>query len=318
LWSGALAWAGAATALAVNLAVLLICAPGEEITPGNWGWGAAGWLAMLALWNRPLFELVVFIVVNALSMAAVMVARGTLDRQSFAAWLTVVVSSGSLQWGLSLVVRMLVVTSTQVVDRAAELSQDAVRRARERTIRATRARLAASIHADAHPLLCALSAGSPPEDEGVRHRCAVAAARIRRLVLQTRGSRNPLGDELSAAADIAASRGVVVDLDLHGELPVVPPADLQALTEAPLRALAVARQSARVTVAAFDGGVVVGVLSDADEAGVVQEGRIVGGDPAIDPPMAVRWEVRRFDSGRQTWIESSWTPTATPAQSPSP
>jgi len=302
LWSRTWAWNGAGLALALSLTVLLICPPGQEITPADWGWGSVGWLAMLALWHRPLSELILFVVANAVTMLAVLTARGTADRQTLAAWLTVVVSSGTLQWGLGLVARMLVVTSTEVSRRAEELSREDVRRARERTVRATRARLAASIHADAHPLVCRLAAGAPPEDEALRHRCAVSAARIRRLVLHTRGSRDPLADELGAAADIAASRGVVVDLDVHGQLPVLPPADLQALTEAPLRALAAARHCARVTVAAFDGRVVVGVLSDAGEIDA----------PAPDPAAAVRLDVHRIDSGRQTWIESSWAPSPSP------
>src|SRR6266540_2447655 len=99
-----------------------------------------------------------------------------------------------------------------------------------------------------------------------------------------------------AGADIAYSRGVLVDLQVVGQLPVLSVSVRRALTDAPLHALASAERQARVIVFGRSNEVAVSVLADAR-----------AGEPAqlptpLDPAVTVtvqEWE-------HWQWIEARW------------
>jgi len=289
------AWLWGTLGLALTAVVLLACRDGGLITPANWGWGSMGWFAVLVLWDRRLVDLAAFLAANALVMFAGLVARGATDRDTMAAYLMVVTGSVSLQLGFGAGARMLVATGDWVQERAAEQTAAAVERARADAVHTARLRLGRAIHRDTLPLLRRLARGGDPADPIVRHRAAVGAARLRRLLLETRGGAQPLTVELRTCADIAARTGAVVDLEVHGEVPALDERVRQALTEPALAVLAAARRRARVTVTAVDGEVVVSVVADATDVPV----------PRPDPGLGVT--VDRYDLGEGLWVESRWT-----------
>jgi len=296
-------WVGAAAAVAVSAGVALASPASALVTPTNWAWGSVGWLGVLVLWDRRLRDLAAFLAVNAAVTFAGMVARGVTDRRSMAIFLMVVVGSVTLQLGFGAGARLLTATGVQVARHADELTGTAVERARAEAAHDARLRLGRAVHADTLPLLRDLAAGADPADPGVRHRAAVGAARLRRLLLETRSGALPLTVELRSCADIAARTGAVVDLEAHGTVPPLDESVRRALTEPALAALAATRRRARVTVTAVDGEVVVSVISDAPDVDVPAR----GGPGSVGLPDTVT--VNRYPVEEGTWIETRWTRT---------
>jgi hypothetical protein len=260
----------------------------------NWAWGAAGWIALLVLWQSPVAATVEFVIANACVTTGVLAASGHADRVRLAMLLGVAYGTASLQ--LAMLAGARAVTNT--ARRAASL-----REARDRIeaagvaaeqAQSGRRRRYATARAAAEDLLSGLAGGTlDPTDEAVRTRCAVAAARLRRLVTETDDVPDPLLHALRAAADIAERSGAAVTLDLVGEVPDLPEEVRRALVDGPAGALAASRGTARVTVVSTGDDVSVAVLTDGATAVPV---------PAADP--AVHVTVEREDG--QLWIQARW------------
>jgi hypothetical protein len=155
----------------------------------------------------------------------------------------------------------------------------------------------AELSGSAVPLLEGLADGSlEPEDPGVQRRCAIEAARMRRLFAEVDEVANPLLHELSYCADIADRKGVVVELDARGQWPTPPLEVRRDLTEAALTALATAASWARVTV-----------VGDVDLVSV----NVVADCSAVDIPRPVTADVsvNEFSNEEMVWIEVRWQPT---------
>ncbi|MCP2259315.1 Signal transduction histidine kinase [Streptoalloteichus tenebrarius] len=128
------------------------------------------------------------------------------------------------------------------------------------------------------PLLRGLASGElDPGDETVRRRCAVEAARMRRLFAEDATVPDPLLHELRACIELAERTGITVLFAERGERPPVPKHVRLALTEPVVAALATAASSARVTVVGARDALTVSVVADAppesvtavDQAGVI-------------------------------------------------
>lgn len=287
----ALAWIQAVLALAVTAVVVAACPPSSVIAPANWGWGSAGWLAVLVLWARPARELVTFQALNALVMLAGMLAKGVSDRVSLASYLTVIASSVALQLGLSLGVKALARMVDQVGARSRELTGAEAARAAAQAVHTARVERSRAVHQDTIRLLAELAAGADPTRPAIRHRGSIAAARMRRLLAETADSEEPLLDELRACADIADRNGIVVELESHGRVPELSAQVRRALAEAPIAALTSAASYARVTVSGLEDEVIVSVVCDA---------------PAIELPISSGVTITRYKGGSEQWIDSRW------------
>ncbi|MEV5409814.1 hypothetical protein AB0K60_13365 [Thermopolyspora sp. NPDC052614] len=285
-------WGFAAAAPALDVIVVAACPPGEVLGPGDWPWGAIGWLGVLLFWwRRGPHELIVFLALNGAVMLTGMALNGVLDRISFARFLMVLVGSVTLQLGYSVAAH----AGASAARRAAELSAarakaDAARQVAEE-VHADRLNRYAQVRKAAAELLTALADGGDPADPALRRACATGAARLRRLIAETDDVPDPLVHALRACAYDAERRGVVVSLLPRGTVPDLPLDVRRALTEAPLEALSRARSEARVTIFGGDGEVAVSVVADADDFPVR---RIEG----------VR--ITEHREGDVLWIESRW------------
>jgi hypothetical protein len=130
----------------------------------------------------------------------------------------------------------------------------------------------------------------------VQRRCAIEAARMRRLFAETDDVPNPLVHELRHCVDVADRRGVVVELEIRGHWPVPPVGIRRDLTEAALAVLATAESWARVTVVGNADLVSVGVVGD---CGVV----------SVPRPTMPGVRIDTFSREEMLWIEVRWQPT---------
>jgi len=295
------AWAYAAITLALT-AVVAASAHGQLLTLPSWAWGAVGWLAVMLYWHRPVWHLVAFLAANAAVGLAVLVAAGTLDRVSIARYLMVVAGSTALQLGFAGGARALQAAADWTAAASAAQAEIHTERRAAGEVHRTRLRRFHALQQTAGHFLAGLADRSArPGDPAVQRRCAIEAARLRRLFLETDDLPDPLVDDIWACADVADRKGIVVDMAVVGDLPTVPADVRKALVEPAGELLAAARTRARITLAGLGDQVVVSVIADTDLTEVT----------ATD---TARVTVNCHREGDRLWVETRW---ADPSPSPS-
>jgi hypothetical protein len=287
------AWAVAVIVLAASTAAAA-ASPAGQMLAVNWAWGSAGWAGVLVLLRRRFSELACFLAAVALGILSVQLWDG-LHRTDLAGFLAVFAWSTGAQVAVAAGVRALDVAADQAA--AAARSEEA---ARERA--ATAEIISVARHArwlalqeSAVPLVAELAAGTAdPGDAQVRVRCAVQAARLRRLLAEGDEVPGPLVHELHASADVAERRGVAVEIETAGPLPQVPGPARRVITDTAIAILTAARTRARITLAAVSAGIAVSFVAD---TGVVVRLPAAGEGVAID----------QQQDGGTLWAEARWT-----------
>jgi hypothetical protein len=256
-------WPAAAVALAVSVATGLDLPSSDPLPFHNWAFGQIGWLGVLVLFDQPLAVLLTFITLHVLINGTILIIVDHADRHILAAFGLTTVATCSFE--------LAVGAASVALRRVAERAVAATRQKHDVLIRGA---VAASLHAGrrqrykelAHtvrPLLAGLADGTvDPTDPGAIRRCAIEAARMRRLFAETDDAEDSLLHELRACVDLAECRGVVVTLATSGHWPALPRDLRRALTDAPLSALAMAITQARVTVVGTPGVVTVSAFAD--------------------------------------------------------
>jgi hypothetical protein len=286
------AWTVAVIALAASTAAAA-ASPASQMLAVNWAWGSAGWIGVLVLFRRRFSELAWFLAAEALAILSVLAWDG-LTRADLAGFLAVLAWSTGAQVAVAAGVRAL--------DIAADHAAVAVRSeaaARERA--ATAQIIAAARHArwltlqeSAVPLIAELAAGTAdPGDAQVRIRCAVQAARLRRLMAEGDEVPGSLVHELHASADMAERRGIAVEIETAGPLPQVPGPARRVITDAAITILTAARSQARITLAAVTAGIAVSFVTDS--AAVV-----------LLPEAGEGVAIQQEQDGGMLWAEARW------------
>ena len=258
------AWGLCGVALVTSTIIAVTCPPGRMLET-DWAWGTAGWIGVLALLRRPLTELAGFLALEALATLGVLVGDDP-HRLALAGFITVLCASAGLQLATGVAARALDVTARQAADAATREAAASGRKVIADRLYAARRSRWLGLRRTLEPLLAGLAAGlADPGDHGVRSRCAVEAARLRRLFAESDDSPDPLVHELHASADVAQRRGVAVDVETVGVVPVMPPEIRRAITDIAIAALTAAVSRARITVSAADDEVAVSFVTDAPD-----------------------------------------------------
>ncbi|MGW4062641.1 hypothetical protein ACWEGE_30470 [Amycolatopsis sp. NPDC004747] len=292
-------WLVVALTLTISVAVA-VDADGEVVSFENWALGAVGWLGVLAGWGRSAAPLAVVLAGNGAASAAAMFLLTEPSLQDVAFLLTSLGGATALQVALAYGVR----TQRRIVDGAVEA---ATARAEVETQRlaagqahAARVRRHEFLQRTAAVVLAELADGTgDPADPAVQRRCAIEAARLRRLFLEADEVPDPLLHEVRACLDVAETRGVPVRMSVSGAVPPVPVGARRELIEPVVEVLSSARSHARVTISGGGGEVQVSVVADAATP------------PVPRPAGEVRVECQR--EGESLWVQTSWT-----GRSPSP
>jgi hypothetical protein len=286
------AWAVALVALAASTAAA-VASPAGEMLAVNWAWGSAGWICVLVLLRRRFVELAGFLAAEALAILGVQVWDG-LHRTELAGFLAVLAWSTGAQVAVAAGVRALDVAAGQAG--AAVQSEHAAREraATAEIIRAARHARWLALQESAVPLVAELAAGTAdPGDPEVRIRCAVQAARLRRLLAEGDEVPGSLVHELHASADIAERRGVAVVIETAGPLPQVPGPARRVITDTAIAILTAARSRTRITLAAVTAGIAVSFVAD---TGAIVE------LPAAGEGVIIEQE----QDGGMLWAEARW------------
>jgi len=286
------AWAIALIALAASTAAAA-ASPASQMLAVEWAWGSAGWIGVLVLLRRRFSELAWFLAAEAVAILFVQVHDG-LTRTDLAGFLALLAWSTGAQVAVAAGVRALDVAAGQAA--AATRSEHAAREraATAEIIRTARHARWLTLQESAVPLVAELAAGTAdPGDPQVRIRCAVQAARLRRLLAEGDEVPGSLVHELHASADVAERRGVAVDIETAGSLPPVPGPARRVITDAAIAILTVARSQTRITLATVAAGIAVSFVADT--------GAVVG-LPAASEGVAIEHQ----QDGGMFWAEARW------------
>jgi len=288
-WAVALIAVGASTAAAA-------ASPAAQMLAVNWAWGSAGWMGVLLLLRRRFTELVLFLACETAATFGVLVWDG-LSRSDLAGFLAVLAWSTGAQVAVAAGVKALDGAAGQAA--AAARSEDAAREraATAEIIRAARHARWLALQETAVPLVAELAAGTAdPGDSQVRVRCAIQAARLRRLLAEGDDVLGSLVHELHASADVAERRGVAVEIETAGPLPPVPGPVRRVITDAAIAIMTAALSQARITLATVTVGIAVSFV--ADTGAVVRlpaEGEGVAFEQQQDGSML--WAEARWNTG---------------------
>jgi hypothetical protein len=286
------AWTVAVIALAASTAAAA-ASPAGQMLAVNWAWGSAGWTGVLVLLRRRFTELAWFLAAEAGATLSVQVADG-LHRTDLAGFLAVLAWSTGAQVAVAAGVRALDAAAGQAA--AAARSENTAREqaATAEIIRTARHARWLALQESAAPLVAELAAGTAdPGDPQVRIRCAVQAARLRRLLAESDEVPGSLVHELHASADVAERRGVAVEIETAGLLPQVPGPARRVITDAAIAILTAARSQARITLATVTAGIAVSFVADTG-AGI----RL----PAVGEGVAIEQQ----QDGGMLWAEARW------------
>ncbi|MEV4756125.1 hypothetical protein AB0J86_13580 [Micromonospora sp. NPDC049559] len=268
LLAGALLLVDAAVFASVPAALLFDSA--------NFGWGTVGWFLLLVLWERRIAWLVAALTVNAVValVAVLLLADGSAaDLSRYAMY---VYGTATLPVFLAFAGAALRTLAASTAGTAAARARLEAERIAARRARADRRERLSMVSQTAGAVLAELADGrADPADPRVQRRCALEAARLRRLIAESDDVPDPLLHELRAAIDIAERNGLPVELVAVGTLPALPVHIRRQLAEPLTTALAAARQWARLTVVGQPDEVVVSLVAPAGGAPEAD-----GGDPS--------------------------------------
>jgi signal transduction histidine kinase len=298
------AWPLITVLLLVDVLIFAIT-PGDYLFfNGNWAWGTIGWFAVLVLWGRRVWALVGVLAAGAVVAFVGVLASGP-SIADLSRFVMFVYGTSVLPIVLVVAVNALRASAAEAAaTAAAQAAVEAERLGAVRAQRERRERLSLAAEA-AREVLTGLASGRlDPGDPEVQRQCAVAAARLRRLIAESDDVPDPLLHELRACVDVAERHGLPVELIAVGELPRLPVSVRRRLAE-PLAAMLTGAQDwARITVVARDTEVVVSLTTPAaDEPDAV---------PASDPSWPADgvvdyWYERDEDL---VWTQTRWRAAA--------
>ncbi|MGR3935378.1 sensor histidine kinase [Streptomyces sp. BRA346] len=291
-------WCGVGLVLGASALCAATVGADQRLREGDWAFGLVGWHGLYLLFGLSVNAIGVFLGAQVVLTAIPVALTGMPDVARLATMGMFAVSICGFQFTVGVLARLL--------RRSAETAGSAA--AREEELR-TREAIAEQMHLDHEkryatllrttvPLLAGLAHGSlDPRDGQVRHRCALEAARMRRLFAEADEVPDRLVHELRACIDVAERAGVTVGLAVRGARRDVPQDIRRKLADPVAAVLAAGPAEARVTVVRTGSRVRVSVVGDrtAEPDGVaVKEAA----------PVAVS----RTAEGEKVWVEAVWEP----------
>jgi hypothetical protein len=286
------AWAVALVALVASTAAAA-ASPAGQMLALNWAWGSAGWTGVLVLLRRRFAELAFFLAAEALATLGVQVWDG-LHRTGLAGFLALLAWSTGAQVAVAAGVRALDVAAGQAAEAVRSENAARERAATAEVVLAARQARWLALQESAVPLVAELATGiADPGDAQVRVRCAVQAARLRRLLAEGDEVPGSLVHELHASADVAERRGVAVEIETAGLLPPVPGPARRVITDAAIAILTGAHSQARITLAAAADGIAVSFVADTGAAVRL---------PAAGQGVSIEQQ----QDGGTLWAEAQW------------
>ena len=269
---------------------------GRTSTGVDWIFGAANWVGVVVLLDRPLRAAVSFLLAHELTALLHLLLLDDPSRAGLARFATGSVTVFGFPLCVAVVAAVMRSLSAAAATSRGEIERVRVAEAVAAESHGRRQRRLAALSATTIPLLEGLADGSlRPEDPVVQRHCAIEAARMRRLFAEADTVADPLLHELRHCIDVADRKGVVVELDTRGTWPEPPVEVRRDLTEAVLIVLATTVSRARVTVMGSADLVSVSVVADC-------------GEVSVPSPATPGVQVEALHNDDTVWMEARWQP----------
>ncbi|MFI7672262.1 hypothetical protein [Actinophytocola sp. NPDC049390] len=241
-------FAGTAVLLACSLTMALVLPLDALQRAEHWSFSVIGWHALALLFEVPLWWFAGFCAVHVTALTWPLVASGA-TLPDLAAMAVVVVAVVGFQLGVAMSAMLVRAIATASARTSREEERLRIRNESAAAAASNRARRYAELRVSTIPLLAGLAGGDlDPRDPEVRRRCAVDAARMRRLFCETEAVDDRLVHELGAVIDIAERHGASVHLSVRGTPMDLTPSVRHELLTPVSEALVAAGSEARVTV----------------------------------------------------------------------
>ncbi|MEW2354015.1 ATP-binding protein [Spirillospora sp. NPDC029432] len=300
----AVRWTCVGLVLLASLAATVSVPGGAHLSPAHWSFGLVGWYGLFLLFDLPPVYFAAFLGAHLVLNFAGLAAGQALGSAVLASMGIVAVQV----CGFQLAVGMIAVLLRRVAGSAARAAE------RDERLR-IRAAVDESTHRDHQrrrlalarttvPLLTGLADGSlDPSDPGVRSRCALEAARLRRLFAEYDGVDDQLVHELHATIDVAERNGVGVRLAVRGRATDLPRDVRRALIE-PVAAVIVAAGSAvRATVVRTPGEVRLSAVADNNDQAMELWRTLRASHPTWS-----HIKIAGMATEHRLWVETIWRP----------
>jgi hypothetical protein len=244
-------------------AVVFAASPGPLLFGNaNWCWGTLGWFVVMVLWGRRISALVAVFAVGAVIALVGVVLEGDGSAADLSRFAMYIYGTSTLPLAFSIAAGVLRTVAASTAGTAAARAALEAERVAARQAQADRRDRLSVVSETAGAVLAELADGrADPTDPVVQRRCALEAARLRRLIAESDDVPDPLLHELRASVDIAERNGLPVELVAVGTLPPLPVDVRRRLAEPLTATLAAARQWARLTVVAQPEEVIVSLIT---------------------------------------------------------
>jgi hypothetical protein len=257
-------WLWVTLVLLVSAIATMTVVPQRLLGIPHWSFGTVGWLLVLMTLGEPIGVLAALLGAHYLVTAVQVAAAG-----QAATTLTGAVNQAVISSTFQLMVATLAALLRRIAVAASRAgrAQERLRTAEAISERldADRARRTAELVTTSGPLLAGLASGRlDPASPQVRRRCAVEAARMRRLFVTDSSDLDPLVGQLRACIELAErGNGLRVQFAVRGEPCAVPARARLALTEVAAAVLATATDAVRITLVRTSSEITVSAVTTA-------------------------------------------------------
>lgn len=257
--------------------------------------GFVGWIGVLLFAETSLPALLTFLGLHGLLTVAHLAAIGGIDDRTFVRLGLVFVGTAGFQLALGLAgaaLRRVAAATVVAATRQAELRTSETI---AQTMHDDREHRYEALRGSVVPLLEELATGIlDPRAHATQRRCAIEAARLRRLFAEDGDLLDPLVEEIAALIDVAERKGIVVRLSTRGPWAQPPPQVRRVLLDELAGVLLNTDGPVRVTVSGEPISVTVSAVADGARLPVgkhVRDGVVVS---TISEP-------------NRAWLEALWT-----------
>lgn len=297
-------WTCVGLVLLASLAGTVSIPEGTYLQPAHWSFGLVGWYGLFLLFDLPLGVFAGFLAAHVTLSVAALPIGDSPDPAMLATMGITAVSVCAFQISVAMIVRLLR-RMAEVATHAAEgherqRTQAAVDKSRHRDHKRRRIALTDTTV----PLLTGLADGSlTPSDANVRSRCALEAARLRRMFAEYDEVPDQLVHELLAIIDIVERNGVTVQLAVRGQAVELPKGVRRALIDSVSSVFVAATSTVRATIIRTPRKVRLSVIAETRGERVKPRR-----PPGTSSSTWSHVKVTDLASGNRVWVEAIWCP----------
>jgi signal transduction histidine kinase len=295
-------WTSIGLVLLASLPGTLSVPKGSYLQTAHWSFGLIGWYELFLLFDLPLGIFAGFLGAHVtLSVAALASGDGP-DPAMLATMGITAISVCGFQISVAMIVRLLHRIADVATHAAEGHDRERTQAAMDKSRYRDHKRRRIALTDTTVPLLTGLADGSlAPSDADVRSRCALEAARLRRLFAEYDEAPDQLVHELLAIIDSVERNGVTVQFAVRGQAVELPKGVRRALIDSVSSVFVAATSTVRATVIRTPRKVRLSVIAETRGQRVTLQR-----PPGRSNSIWSHVKVTDLTTGNRMWVEAVW------------